>query len=539
MDSRLNIQLLKFACMGLMSLMMVSCQDTIPARSTITPDSSLVNPTPTCPSGQIPSTTTSTNGTPGTTTCVDAPPSRPADSVKFRPGFCGCKEKKPTTFGNCSSFCSTKSTNGAGLFYASFNVSESISLDSTLQSVAGWCNKPLPDDKANPKCVLLARDEDNNETLLDVEVGGTPNSVIANIDKLIEDKIYVLTLYETSAKLKSDSIQIIKYSAEIPIATLGPLKNAPITQYACLNRPPIMQNNDTYFDSAFKVHFYFIPRIPPNPIPPGTDYVCHDFMNHLYGAIDDISYPRLDQIPGIFNLWDNTDPRFYDNNSNNIDDITEIIIQKAKNFGAGAMSNSLKFFMQLPTFELQAANTTNNNTTNTTTTTPSSSAQTMGYYMSPWIDQSNSRSYCLNNSHYSGSNPLFRALGEVIGVDTEGFYMASKVPQYVQDPNGQTLTAPNDCLMIRETDLKKAWFYFKNNVPTVPTEAMVSNVAIFFYYPINPASPYVRASTQSLYQVKSIDELKAGNVCISGGTTQTTTATMPTHDKKIGCIPKF
>ncbi len=126
-------------------------------------------------------------------------------------------------------------------------------------------------------------------------------------------------------------------------------------------------------------------------------------------------------------------------------------------------------------------------------------------------------------------------------MDTEGFYMASKVPQYVQNPNGQTLTAPNDCLMIRETDLKKAWFYYKNNVPTVPTEAMVSNVAIYFYYPINEESPYVRASTQSVYQVKSIDELKAGNVCISGGTTQptTTTSTMPTHDKKIGCIPKF
>jgi hypothetical protein len=340
MVSRLRNFNLQVFLLG-MCCLLASCQDTIPQRSTISPDSGLSKDSQTCPEGQIKQTNAD-----GSFSCVAQPLARPDRAIKFKSDFCGCKDGKAVTFGNCSSYCSSKNTNGAGIFYANFNVTEAISLNSSLVNVKGWCNTPLEDEETNPKCVVKAKDEDNNEITLDVEV--STNSISANIDRLSEDKTYVLTLVETSSGSKSDSIQIIKYSADIPIATLGPLKNAPITQYTCLQRPPIFdeESGDTFFDIAFRVHFYFLPRVPPQPIQAGSSMVCHDYMNPLYGAIDDILFPRLEEIPGIFNLWDNTDPRFYDNNGNGNDDVNDLILQKARYFGANNIPASTKFFVK-------------------------------------------------------------------------------------------------------------------------------------------------------------------------------------------------
>lgn len=525
MISRTYINSLKTACLIFIGLFFVSCQDTIPARSTISPESA--------------QTTGGTSGGANGETVV----SRPDNAIKFKTDFCGCKDKKPVTFGNCSAFCSTKATNGAGILYTNFNVTEDISLNNSLKNVKGWCNNPLPEDTSNPKCVMLAKDEYNNETVLDVETGGSLNSLNINIDKLIEDKTYVLTLVESSSGSKSDSIQIIKYATEISVNSLGPLKIAPITQYTCLKRYATQAANDPdiYFDAAFRMHFYFLPRIPPNPIPPGSNYICHDYMNPLYGAIDDISYPRLAAIQGFISVWDKTDPRFYDNNGNTFLDVNDVIIQKTKNFGATIPPSSKYFFplKKLIADPAQLANAEMNNNSSTTAT----GDLVLGYYMYPWIDQSNSHAYCLNNSHYNGSNPLFRAIGEVVGVETEGLYAAKKVPEYVVDPNGTTQTAPEDIIFLKESDLKSTWFYFNNGVPTLPTESMVSNVAVFFYYPFNPTSPYVKASTQSLYQLKSAEEIiqesQNANVSSGGASDSGALSAMPPHDRKFGCVPKF
>lgn len=513
MVSRFNIKNLQALCLGIMSIMLVACQDTMPNRALI---------------DDAAQTTGGTTGGGGIVVAV-----RPDGAVKFKTTFCGCKDGKAITYGNCSAFCAGKNTNGAGILYADFNVTEEISLNSIFGSLKGWCNNPMPDEQTNPICLLKANDDDGGAVNLDVATGTTNNSLTINIDKLAEDKAYVLTLVESSSGAKSDSIQIIKYSADIPLPTLGPLKNAPISQYTCIHRPPSLDeaSGDIYYDAAFRVHFYFLPRVPPDPIPAGSDIVCHDFMNPLYGSIDDILFPRLEQLPGVFNLWDNTDPRFYDNNGNQHDDVNDIIIQKAKNFGATNIPAATSFFEKFPVMSTTAETEQAGGN--------ASIAQSMGYYMAPWIDQTTFRSYCLNSTHYNSSNPLFKAMRDVVGVDMEGIYVGVKALETVFDRDGNPVQAPDDFLMIRETDLKSVWFYMKNGVPTVPTDAIVSTVPVFFYYPMNKISPFVKASTQKIYQVKGAAELNNTTVPTGGSNSTGISTNYPPHDRKIGCIPKF
>jgi hypothetical protein len=520
MDSGLNIKKLKAIGLGIMSILLVGCQDTIPNRALID------------------SAAQTTGGTTGGGSGI-VTPVRPDNAIKFKPNFCGCKDGKAITYGNCGSFCAGKNTAGAGILYAEFNLNEEITLNTKLVNLNGWCNTSITETNTNPKCVLRATDDEITQTNLEVEMGTSTNSLKINIDKLLEDRAYVLTLVESSSGAKSDSIQIIKYSTDIPLTTLGPIKNSPITQYTCLWRPPSVDTNngDIYNDAAFRMHFYFIPRMPPSPIPSGNDYICHDYLNPLYGAIDDVLFPRLEAISGIFNLWDTTDPRFYDNNGNKYDDINDIIIQKAKNFGATNIPPTTRYFE--PFYELVSLDETVAQSSSTSGSTSGSSSsgaaatkKSLGYFMAPWIDQTTFRAYCLNSSHYNSSNPLFKAMRDIIGVDTEGIYVGVKAPETVIDRDGVALQAPNDYIFIRETDLKKVWFYMKAGVPTVPTDSNVASVPVYFYYPLNIASPFVRTSTQKIYQVKGATEL-------AGQTLTATAGNYPPHDRRVGCIPKF
>lgn len=522
MVSRLSYKNFQAVCFAIMSFILVACQDTIPNRSTITPDNS--------------QTTGGTTGGGG----GDVDIKRPDNAVKFKTDFCGCKDGKPVTFGNCASFCATKSTNGASLLYINFNVTEEISMNSAFGNVNGWCNNPIPgddtNDVGNARCELRAKDDFGNEVPLEVRAGANGNALIVDIsdeNDIKFDRAYVITLVEVSSGAKSDSVQIVRYSVDLPLSTLGPLRNAPISQYSCIHRPPSPDEatGDIYYDAAFRVHFYFLPRIPPKPIQAGSDIVCHDFMNPLYGMIDDILYPRLEQIPGIFNLWDNNDPRFNDWNGNQNMDVNDIIIQKAKHFGATNIAASTNFFEKFPV--MTTVEETEEAGGNATV------AKSMGYYMAPWIDQSTFRSYCLNSSHYNSSNPLFKAMRDVIGVDMEGIYVGAKAPETVFDREGNPVAAPDDFILIRETDLKAVWFYMNNGVPTVPSDVIVSTVPVFFYYPLNKASPFIRSSTQKIYQVKGAEELNNQTIPEGGSNSSGISTNYAPHDRKIGCIPKF
>ncbi|MCM2349197.1 MAG: hypothetical protein NDI69_04195 [Bacteriovoracaceae bacterium] len=510
----------------------VACQDTLPNRQTIT-KSSAADDELVCPEGQ--EVVSETVDGEVLENCQDIPPTRPTGAVFWKTDFCACKDSKPVSYGNCSATCAGRNTGGAETLFANFRVTEAISLGG-LGNMYAWCKVNLPGDEQNPECEIEARDEQGNISYIEVIIPANSNSLQANIqDKLSYDKAYVLTLVEKSTGAKSDSIQFVKYSSELPLPVLGPLKNIPISQYTCLIRPAEYDSNtnDAYYNTAYRQHFYFMPRLPPDPLPPGTDgIVCHDIFNPLYGMVDDPLYPRLETIPGIFNLWDDTDPRFYDNNGNGALDVNDAIVQKTKNFGGSIPADS-KFFTPF-VWQMAPAIEDEDGSTDSEASAPKS----LGYYMAPWIDQTSFKSYCLSSTHYNSDNALYKAMRDIIGVDTEGIYVGEKAAESISGTDG-TIAGLKDLILIRETDLKAVWFYLSSGVPTAPTEDNVANHAVYFYYPLNKASPFVKTSTQRIYRVRSAQELNGS----SGGSSSTSPdgslSTFPPHDRKIGCVPKF
>jgi hypothetical protein len=518
-------------------LTLVSCQDTIPARSTIS--ASTGTPVPTCATGETLNTTTNL--------CEPTVITRPTGAIKFKSDYCICNATKPVSYGNCATFCSTKNVT-VDTLYANFTVTEAISL-SGLGNVGAWCKTPLSTDTAQPNCVVKAKDDDGNEiNLQNLSIAVGSNSLTAEAQNLSADKTYVLTLVEEISAAKSDSVQVIKFTTATGPSTLGPLKQQLVNQYTCLARTYSTVTTTTgsastttyYYNNAYRLHFYFTPRYMPASVNAGNLF-CHDTVT--YGTTDDsATIPRLELIEGIYNLWDTSDPRFFDNNGNNIDDVNDMIFDKTRNFG-GTIPTGTKFFANFkwpgaPTLSTDAGNSNSSSTTSAT--------QTIGWYMAPWIDTTTYKSYCLTNTQYNSSNPLFQAMRDVLQVETEGLYVGEKAAEtVVTTVNGvaTTTTGYKDYILIREADLKVVWFYMKNGTPTAPTEDNVANNSVYFYYPLNKASPFVKSSTQKMYQVKGAAEL---NSTSSTTTTSTATATSsgssssyPPHDRKIGCIPKF
>lgn len=538
MNSRFSI--LNLLAIALMSVMVVACQDTIPNRSTITPGSSVDTE---CEEGQTLTEVADESEIPEDKEkietggkiyyCKDDTITRPTKAISWKADLCACKDSAVVTSGNCASFCSGRNTNSIETLFANFTVSEAISLGG-FGSVHGWCTAIIPGDTQNPSCQLEAKDNAGNVIPLEVSIAQNSNSLTANIESLSYDKTYLLTLKELSSGAVSETVQIIKYSKDVTDPVLGPLKNAPISQYTCMVREYSTDDSTgaIYYETAYRLHFYYNLSNTPAAIPAGNSHlICHDIFTH--GMTDDASYDRFENKPGIFNLWDNNDPRFYDTNGNGTAEVNELIAQKAKHFGATIPAGT-NFFSSFtwpgsPNLSDDAGN-------EAATTTP------LGYYMAPWIDTQTYKSYCLNDTHYNSNNALFKAMRDVLQVQTEGLYVGEKAAETVV-VGDEITTGYKDYILIRETDLKAVWFYMKNGTPTAPTEENVASNTIFFYYPLNKQSPFVRSSTQRLFRVRSACELSnscgSNNGNNSGSTDTGASTPFPPHDRKIGCVPKF
>lgn len=493
-----------------MMAMMTACQDTLPQRSTI-----------------VPSQTTDEEP-------VDETPvvrTRPSNDIRWRDDFCICKDKKALSYGSCTNVCSSKNTDGKEMLYANFQIGTKVELEG-FGSVHGWCTVPLETDTANSKCVIRAKDEGGGVIDIDAIIAPKSNSVTANVSGLLsDDKTYVLTLVELESGAHSDSVQIVKFSEDFQGPILGPLMVNPITQFTCLIREysTFENSTDIYYEKVYPMHFYFQPRTPPTPVIPGAiNLICHDLFNPDYGENDNELFPRLNEIPGSFTLWDKTDPRFHDNNNNQIADVNDMIYQKVIHYG-GSIPQGTQFFNLFPWAGPPELTNEAGNT---------SSPTNLGYYMAPWIDQSTYRSYCLTRDHYDLNNPLFRALGDVIQVDTEALYIGVRTGEAV-NRDGEVHITPNDYILVRETDLKQVWFYKDvDGQLKSPTDENVANLAVFFHYPFNKDAPYIRSSNQRLYRVRASHELQDDRLSDdvsseNGGVTQ-----YPPHDRRIGCIPK-
>jgi hypothetical protein len=464
---------------------------------------------------------------------------RPDGAIFFANNFCACNNGKSVIISGstCNNFCSNKQTNNQDLLYMNFTVGNII-ITEGYGDTAGWCNLAISDSD-NPRCVLEVRSEAGAAAPIDVSVV-QGNSFTANISALPQDTTFILTLTEVASGAKSNSIQIRKFTDNSSAPPVGPLIVQPVTQYTCINRRPLEDTNTgvIFYENAVKLHFYFIERFRPQPVPFGVnDVFCHDIT--LNGNVDNSAFPRLEETPGVFGLWSTEDIRFFDLNSSGVRDVNEIIAQKAADLGA-PFSSMPNLFFPLTMSSGPTINIVGNVAT---------SGAPLGFYMSFFNDVgAGNVSYCPKQAQYESNEIALKAIGEVVQVDTEGIYLAKRETLTFFNPEeNQIECLPMDILITRESDVKRAWFYINpaNGQPTQPlTINSLRNNTIRFYYPFDFNSPYIKKSNQMEYTIITPDQVSQGTCSQDNGGVPNTTSggnNIPTsytpHDRRFGCIP--
>jgi hypothetical protein len=469
-------------------------------------------------------------------------PTRPDNAVVMKDDFCGCNNTKSILLSSltCNAFCAGKNTNGADLLYLNYTPKPEVELDTNLKTTFGWCKVTYLEGQSSD-CVLQTKDE--NLSLADLAISswtGTGNSNVVDISSLAKDKTYILTLKvqesattTSEAKTyKTNSIQIRKIS-DNPTQNAAPLELSPVTEYSCVIRTlaqsQIEDDPFVYFEGAERFHFYFIERNRPDALPLNNGQAfCHDI--YRFGLQDSNTYLRLDERPGTISLWNTLDPRFYDNNGNNLVDVNELFAAKVTSYG-GSLTNTPSLFYPLKAAVLSANNEDAGNTNNGTT---------LGYYMTPWINSTTNNAFCPTSINYYSTNPIFKALKDMIGVDTEAIYIGKREALTFLDATNAVINIADDFLFVREGDVKRAWFYFNttNGLPTSPlNETTVRNNKMMFYYPYDFNSPFIKKSYQRTYTIVGPESIGGGDLTNNTAGTSGNLGTMPAHDKRFGCIP--
>jgi hypothetical protein len=461
---------------------------------------------------------------------------RPTGQVVFDKGHCVCQNKKSTIISDCDTFCATK-THEQEYLYATFIPGLEITGNDVLKTTRGWCSNEILDSKGvaidggNPSCRLEYRGSDGSSGFFDQIEYLTNNSVRINVsNQMIDGNVYVLSLVEQTSGAKSNSVQILKGVVEEEETFPGPLQIAPVNMYTCMT---LSTSTDyVYLLNAYRLHFYFVNNNTPPTVPANVlDVYCHDIQNPLYTRFDKPEYPRLETVPNIFNFWNESDPRFYDTNKNNILDVHEKIQKFVTDRGGSFDTSTTKIFFPFawPNFPYSQIPTA----PGSTNTGGQTANQNLGYLMAPWIDKVTFKAYCPNQSHYYSNDLTFQALRDLVGVNTEGLYMAIKETEVVVAENGTVETAVNDYMMIREGQLKQIWFYISNGQKYKPTDSNIQNVTAHFYWPPDPASPFIKKSNQRMYTIRHPQDL-ASNPAANN---EQLRSNIRPSDKRFGCVP--
>ena len=152
--------------------------------------------------------------------------------------------------------------------------------------------------------------------------------------------------------------------------------------------------------------------------------------------------------------------------------------------------------------------------------------------MVPWINPVTGRGFCPKQADYNGTDPVFKILKDMVGVDTEGIYAAIKQPELLTLGNGTSVQAPDAFLFIRENLLKKIWFYTENNQILIPNDITAGQKTIHFYWPADIQDPYTKKDYQRIFTIRSASDLANGNA-----NSLDIPSTVTPSDKRLGCIP--
>lgn len=451
--------------------------------------------------------------------------------VLFDGAQCACISGKPAIFSNCYSFCSNKNVTEPTLY-------GTVQIGSELEAVKGslnsFCTSGFGTDQtqttdqsgeqagSNFACELRAKSDTGTTNLVMSFVGD--NTFTANINTLEKGVTYVMQIVELSTGRTSDTFQIILEDQDTTEEVSGPLKLIPVARYLCMTRGGTVSQDtgNNIFDTAIGRHFFYpVGRTPPPLTGDNTFLFCHDIQR--YGKQDSALYERIYLDESAFYLWNINDPRMYDQNNNGSVDINDLIKKKLLEV-YNVNDQDVNLFSPL--------NWPNAPTSGTTESTSSSSSNPiLGFAMAPFINQKTGRGYCPGRDEYSSNNPLFKILEEYIGVPTEALYIGVREPRTITDSDGNTISAPDDIILVRESVLKKIWFYYQNGKHYVPSESDKNTKQLMFYWPPDFSTPLQQKSAyQSIYFVRAPSEL--------GGDLPTEVkTTVPPSDKRYACIP--
>lgn len=465
-------------------------------------------------------------------------PKRPNEAVVLQGGACGCKSGEPITLGNCVAKCQSVTNEATEWLYMDSLVKPEIEL-TDLKDLFGWCKKELIDPNTgepvatNPSCVLEAKNEQGSVQQLNFSPVQGKTSFKVDVTQLAADQTYRLTVVETTSGARSTTTQIRKISNRPVDNISGPLSLMPVTQYTCMNISTATDQNDPsliYYNDASRLYFYYIPETTPDAMPAGIkNLYCHDVR---LNGVNDPGGDRLEQTPGVFTLWNKWDPRFYDIDGDGKMEIHNIIQRKVTEQGV-TLSQTPEIFFKFKWFSAPSVQNNSDGTPEASNDSGAKASDEMGYYMSPWIDNTTFRAYCPKTQHYYSNNPLFKAMRDVVGVSTEALYVAKK--------EGLDCTF----ILLRENLAKRIWFYTENNQNIQPNDTTIVGKKVQFYWPADTNTPFLRKSHQSKFTIISATELKNLSSCGASsastsddnGNSQGNISQYPPHDKRIGCVP--
>lgn len=459
--------------------------------------------------------------------------SRPSGAIILQSDHCVCQQQKSIGLGNCSAFCQSKTTNLENkMLY--FNVKLTVAItEENLKDVAGFCSTQ-DGEEANVGCVLQAKDEDGNLSFLNFSTQSGQTSFSVDVGSLSTDETYRISILENASGASSTAIQVRLIDTDDNNDIAGPLALMPVSEYSCIYRGPPNYDSITgaqIIEDATRYHFYFIPETRPEPLKATTlpSLYCHDIEQ---SPTVPLNSPLLEESTGVFTIWNKADPRFYDLNNSGSLRINEIIQKNVELQGASLTSTPDFFFtLDFPSgMDDGDSNIQDQTSGDSNSTNANQIRNTLGYIMVPFIDDRTYKSYCPTREHYYSTNPIFRAMRDVVGVNTEALYVAKQ---------------ENVCdnILVREGLISKIWFYEENGQRLQPTSSTISGKKVQFYWPADTSSPYIKKSHQRTYSILSIDELNASSC--SGSSEINSEAqngsgvrtNLPAHDKRIGCIP--
>ena len=447
---------------------------------------------------------------------------RPNNEVFVEADYCACQNGQAFSVNNCAPTCAARSNDVNLTLVGRTTVGAPIALNSVFDEnndgvgrLSGWCRREIPgSDFRGPACQIEAIGGGTSR-LIDVDIPLNSNTFTANIESFPKETTLILRIKETGSGSNVQSSAFQLYLKDPDPSTnnpAGPLKIMPTSKYTCIFRSTSTNpvTNITTFEKHARQHFYFAATVTPPALPPGDPLViCHD--TQIHGENDSSDLPRLELIPQYFAVWDQSDPRFNDGDIDGIIDINEEITEdfKIKTNQETNSSVSLNLFSVFPWPNMpNAAQPVN-----------------LGLVMIPFIDNFN-RSQCPKQADYLGDNILFQIIGDKVGVDTEGLYMAES--DQLDDGNNGTI---QDVILVREKDLLEVAFFVQGTTKLKADASTMSNQTIKFYFPFDADNPLVKKSSQQLYTVRFPDQIGTGGV-----QTGIVSGTRP-PDKRFACIP--